>query len=377
MTDLESIHFEAKQTTGPEFYNRNSLSRRIGLAGVGVAALFGICCICVGVVSSSLPGLAGIISIRSSWEKELFSLALNLMVTACTEAIGFTHGIALRSALASERRLHFNTNLRLLSAANGVFNLNGTLCNVVMAILLVISYSSSLLLTLSLDASGGDELAIGVSKVPLIVMGVALLLQATFAYASVWSADILTWSSSPFDITAALVHHAQIHPELGRCMHGVANDKQQGPVKPSAKQLSAWGAHQSVRKVVLTLWLLVFFCVVWGVIIVCLANRMWPTAGRWTFLPQAQSDPVTYPVAVLEGIYYLWPIYYLNMAAIQGPLTLALHCSELIVNLVRDERTWRKATTEKGMTISSHPLGFVFGSPLNVALLVSKPLLRK
>ena len=96
MTDLESIHLEAKQTMGPEFYNRNSLSRRIGLAGVGVAALFGICCICVGVVSSSLPGLAGIISIRSSWEKELFSLALNLMVTACTEAIGFTHGIALR-----------------------------------------------------------------------------------------------------------------------------------------------------------------------------------------------------------------------------------------------------------------------------------------
>ena len=324
-----------------------------------------------------------VVSLRNSWEKELLCLGLNLMVTACTEATGFVHGIALRSALASQRRLRFNTNLRLLSAASGWFNPNGTSWNIVMAILLIVSYSSSLLVTLSVDLESSSGVtdagfAICVSEVPLIVLGVALLLQAIIALASVRSADILTWSSSPFDITAALVHHAQILPESGQCMHGVGNNGRRGPVAPSPKQSSAWRAHQSVRRVIVTLWVLVVICIVWGVIIVHLSDRSMSHALRsWSFFPQVQSHVIAYSIPLTGGVYWYWVLYYVNMAAIQGPLTLALHCSELVVNVIRDERVWRKATTKKGTTISSHPLALVFGSPLNVGLLVSKPLLRK
>ena len=385
-TDFESVNFKPRQTTGPEFYDRSNLSRKIGLVGVGVAALFAWLCIFEGFMiflsKNTISSGVVLIFLRNSWEKELLCLGLNLMVTACTEAIGFVHGIALRSALASQKCLHFNTNLRLLSASRGVFNPNGTPCNLVMAILLIVSYSSSLLVTLSVDlnSSSGVEnagFAICVSEVPLIVLGVTLLLQAIIALLSARSADILTWSSSPFDITAALVHHAQIVPEQGRCMRSVG-DLGQGPMAPSPKQPSAWRAHSGVRKVVMTLWLLAVICIVWGLAIVYLSDRSISHAVKsWSFFPQPQSHLVAYSIPIEGGVYWYWLLYYANMAAIQGPLTLALHCSELVVNVIRDEKVWRKATTVKGATTSSHPLALVFGSTLNVGLLLSKPLLRK
>ena len=386
-SDFESIYFKPpKQTTGPEFYDRSNLSRKVGLVGVGVAALFSVLCIIGGFMiylsKNTISSGVVVISLRNFWQKELLCLGLNLMVAACTEATGFVHGIALRSALASQRKLRFNTNLRLLSAANGLFNPNGTSCNVVMAILLIVSYSSSLLVALSvdLDSSSGVSdagLAICVSDVPLIVLGVTLLLQAIIALTSARSADILTWSSSPFDITAALVHHAQIVPEPGQCMRGVG-DHARGPVTPSTKQPSAWGSHPSVRKVVMTLWVLVVVCIAWGFIIVYLSDHsMYHAMESWSFFPRPQSHVIAYSIPLTGGVYWYWVLYYVNMAAIQGPLTLALHCSELVVNVVRDEKVWRKAVTARGSTISSHPLAFVFGSTLNLCLLVLKPLLRK
>lgn len=386
-TDFESVYFKPKQATGPEFYDRSNISRWVGLVGVGVAALFGWLCIIEGFMiflsKNTISSGIVVITLRNGWEKELLCLGLNLMVTACTEATGFVHAIALRSALASQQQLRFNTNLRLLSAAGGTFSPNGTLCNVVMAILLIVSYSSSLLVVVLVDtesSSGVTDagLAICVSEVPLIVLGVSLQLQAIIALASVRSANILTWSSSPFDITAALVHHAQILPEPARCMRGVGDDARWGPVAPSPKQPSAWHAHPSVRKVVMTLWGLVVICIVWGIIIMHLSDRSMSDAVRsWSFLPRPQSHFIAYSIPLAGGVYWYWALYYINIAGIQGPLTLALHCSELVVNVIRDERVWRKATTETGTTISPHPLASVFGSPLNIVLLMLKPLLRK
>ena len=386
-TDFESVNFKPpKQTTGPEFYDRSNLSRQVGLVGVAVAALFSVLCITAGFMiflsKNTIASGVVVISLSNNWQKELISLALNLLVAACTEATGFVHSIGLRSALASQRRLRFNTNLRLLSAADGLFNPNGTSCNVVMAILLVVSYSSSLLVTLSvdLDSSTGvadNEHAICVSDVPLIVLGVAILLQAIIAVASARSADILTWSSSPFDITAALVHHAQIIPEQGQCMRGVGDHAPRGPATPSQKQPSAWDAHSSVRKVLMTLWVLVLICIVWGFVVVYLSDHsMSRTMESWSFFPRP-PHVIAYSIPLTGGVYWYWVLYYVNMAAIQGPLTLALHCSELVVNVIRDEKVWRKAATAKGATICSHPLAFVFGSALSVGLLMLKPLLRK
>ncbi|KIJ19856.1 hypothetical protein PAXINDRAFT_96176 [Paxillus involutus ATCC 200175] len=385
-SDFESVYFKQRQTTGPEFYDRSNLSRKIGLFGLGFAVLFSWFCIFEGVMiflsKNSISSGVVVVSLKNSWEKELLSLGLNLMVTACTEAIGFVHAISLRSALASDHRLRFNTNLRLLSASSGWFNPNGTLLNIVMAILLIVSYSSSLLVALSIDLKSSSGItntgiAICVSDVPLIVLGVTLMIQAFIALAGMRSADILTWSSSPFDITAALVHHAQIVEEPGRCMRGVHDGFSDKPVVPSAKQPSAWRAHPSVRKVVLTLWVLVACCLVWGIMVTILSDRdITNTFRSWSFFPRPQSHVVAYTIPLPGGVYWWWVVYYANMAGVQGPLTLALHCSELVANVIRDEQVWREATTMKGAKISTHPLAPVFGSPLNVVLLLAKPLLH-
>ncbi|KAG9317144.1 hypothetical protein JVU11DRAFT_1336 [Chiua virens] len=360
-SDFQSVNFKPpRQTAGPEFYDRSELSRKVGLVGVAVAALFGFLCIIAGF---------------------MIFISKNTLSAACTEATGFVHGIALRSALASQQRLRFNTNLRLLSASDGWFNPNGTACNVLMAILLIVSYSSNLLVTLSVDLDSSSVPNAGhamcVAEVPLFVLGVAIELQAIIALASVRSADILTWSSSAFDITAALVHHAQIIPQPGRCMYGICDAASRGPVSPSPRQPSAWRAHSSVRKVVLTLWALVVIYIVWGVIVVSLSDRSMSDAVKsWSFFPASQTHVVAYSIPIEGGVYWYWGLYYINMAAIQGPLTVALHCSELVANVVRDERLWRKATTKVGTTISSHPLAPVFGSPLNATLLAVKPVVH-
>ncbi|KIJ70408.1 hypothetical protein HYDPIDRAFT_23519 [Hydnomerulius pinastri MD-312] len=387
LTDFESIYFKPKQTTGPEFYDRSNLSRKVGLVGVGFAVLFSLFCIFEGIMiflsKNAISSGVVVVSLGHGWQKELLCLGLNLMVTACTEATGFVHGISLRSALAAERRLRFNTNLRLLSAASGFFNPNGTFFNIVMAILLIVSYSSSLLVALSVDmdsSSGISEegVAICVSDVPLIVLGISLLLQAIIALTGMRAADILTWSSSPFDITAALVHHAQIIPEPGRCMRGVRDGSSRGPTVPLSKQPSAWRAHPSVRKVILTLWALVVSCGVWGIIMMTLSDRDMARAFQsWSFFPHPQSHVIAYSIPLPGGVYWFyWVLYYVNMAIIQGPLTLALHCSELVANVIRDERVWRKASSPGGATVSTNPLAPVFGSPLNISLLLAKPLLH-
>ncbi|KAF9246883.1 hypothetical protein BU15DRAFT_69741 [Melanogaster broomeanus] len=64
------------------------------------------------------------------------------------------------------------------------------------------------------------------------------------------------------------------------------------------------------------------------------------------------------------------------MAAIQGPLTLSLHCSELVANVIRDERIWRKATT-KGARQCRRILWLLPLEVLSISLLLAaKPLLH-
>lgn len=392
-TDFEAITWEQKPIAGPEFFDRSLISRRIALLGIVVTVVFGAACIAGGaqIFLSKKAISSGVIvlSFKHQWQREGISLSLNLLVALCTEATGFVHNITLRAALASERRLKFNTNLRLISAASGFFNPNGTICNIVMAILLIISYSSSILATLAVnmespdDGSGNpapSDLAICVSDVPLIVLGTSLLLQAIIAVMGMWSADVLTWSSSPFDITAALVHHAQVEHVPMRCMCGVDAQEQDGPAPAPArrKQPSAWTARPSVRKVVVMLWVLVVACLGWGLVVVHLTGGdMSRAISSWSFFPGSQSYVKAYNIPLYTGFaWFYWVLYYLNTALVQGPLTLALHCSELVSNVIRDENVWRRATGKSGARLSTNPLVVVLGSPLNVALLCAKPLLH-
>jgi hypothetical protein len=62
---------------------------------------------------------------------------------------------------------------------------------------------------------------------------------------------------------------------------------------------------------------------------------------------------------------------------IQGSLTVGLHCSEVVANVVRDEMILRRAATKTGTKPSMNLLLTILESWPNIGLLIPKPVLRK
>ncbi|KAG2345116.1 hypothetical protein BDR05DRAFT_998712 [Suillus weaverae] len=401
--DFDLIISDAKSTveSRTDFYDRSLASRRYALVGVACSSIISCSCIIAGIITLARQGVSGvmvtnIVSVEPmsamiqitqlDLQRELLALILNLIITLCTEPIGFVHGISLRSALASESRLHFNTNLRLLTAARGWYNPNGALLNGIMAILLIISYTSSsvvLCYNFSLASDGSDiAVSIAIAGLPLLSLGVALLLQVMIALSGMWAVKILTWSSSPFDLTAALVHHAQLTPVTFRCMRCVSDrDVDGGPAKPSETQPSAWQAHPSIQRIVISLWGLVAACAGWAALIMYIwdkhaSARMTtnPALPMWSFFPNGNPSAIAYTIPGLnvQG----WILIFVNLAVVQAPLTLGLHYSELIANVIRDERQWRCATRRKGLQVATNPLKSIFTHPVSLVLFLAKPFLH-
>jgi hypothetical protein len=385
---------EAKFTADArtDFYDRNLRSRRNALVGVVFSSIFSCICIVAGIVILANHGGVAVPKMVSyeryaqlSLQGEITALALSIIVTLCTESIGLVHGISLRSALALESRLHFNTNLRLVTAARGWYNPNGTLFNGISAILLIISYSSaSLVVNFDFDYSTSTSslpyrVGISFEGVPLLILGVALLLQVMIALSGMRAVKILTWSSSPFDLTAALLHHTQLTPTTLHCMRCVSDlDTEGGPAKPSEIQPSAWHAHPSIRNVVLFLWVIIAACVGWAALVTWISYfnsyGISMTIKTWSFLPNGTSSYIMYP---MPGVgLEMWILLFVNMAVVQGPLTLGLHCSELIANVIRDERHWRCATGRKGLRTAMNPATTIFTQPICLILFVAKAFLH-
>ncbi|KAG1739861.1 uncharacterized protein EDB91DRAFT_1053706 [Suillus paluster] len=381
---------DAKSTTetGTDFYDRGLTSRRYTLVGIAGSSIISCFCIIAGIVimgSNKEGNGAAQMTLSSNLQKEMLVLMINLIVTLCTESIGFMHGISLRSALASESRLRFNSNLRLLTAARGWSNPNGSLLNGIMAVLLIISYNSASLVIITLNYGthwSTGETSVSITGLPLLLLGVALLLQTVIALSGMRAVQILTWSSSPFDLTAALVHHTQLTLVPFRCMRGVSDlDAEGGPARPSEAQPSAWRAHPSIRKVIISLWGLVIACAGYAVLIMYIWHKFdggmesTPvlTMKSWLFFPSEQSNAVVY---YLPFWGWWWILFFVNLAFVQGPITLGLHCSELIANVIRDERQWTCATGREGLRTATNPLKPIFANPLNLVLLVTKPALH-
>ncbi|KAG2753639.1 hypothetical protein P692DRAFT_20828600, partial [Suillus brevipes Sb2] len=232
-----------------------------------------------------------------------------------------------------------------------------------------------------------DE-GIALAGLPLLILGVALLLQVMIALSGMRAVKILTWSSSPFDLTAALVHHTQLTPATFRCMRSVSALEVYGdPVSPSETQPSAWHAHPSIRKVVISLWGIVAAYVGWAALVMYIWDKSANmklyspalTPQTWSFIPSSQN------YYSYGSIWYFmpdignqqWILALLNVAVVQGPLTFGLHCSELIVNVIRDEKQWRCATGRKGLRTATNPVKPIFTHPICLVLFVAKPFLRE
>jgi len=100
--------------------------------------------------------------------------------------------------------------------------------------------------------------------------------------------------------------------------------------------------------------------------------------GEWSFFPTPASSVIWLFLQLSEVVtVQWWTLCIVIVALVQGPLTLALHCSELIASVIRDERYWRRATRRKGLRMKITRLNSLFTDPFSLVLFAAKPILRE
>lgn len=208
-----------------------------------------------------------ILPIKHRYIRLGLSLAINALVTACTEVTGYVHGTTLKWALARKGRLRFNANLRLFTAAGSILSVNGHLSNMLFTLSLLLSYVASsavigkyqVYLSLadynttqpiyfSTNATNYNSTqpvlyptyvaasdVLEVSFVGPLVLGVTLSIQAILALVSFSFTPVPTWSSSPLDVASSALDLDLIRHVPGQCMRSISEwePTSTGPILPT------------------------------------------------------------------------------------------------------------------------------------------------
>ncbi|OAX30992.1 hypothetical protein K503DRAFT_136923 [Rhizopogon vinicolor AM-OR11-026] len=237
-------------------FDKCSSTRRIVIFGSFVSILaslgFIVCGVYIWVTSHWNPqhvrdGLP-LLYFSGHLRCKIYSIVLNLFVTAFTECAGVMHSTSLRFALFREHRVTYNSNLRLVHGSDER-TINSATINAVMAFSLILSYASSSFIFQ--DISPGT---CAILATPTTILGITILLQTCISLFALWDTDILTWSTSPFDTIPAflsmhdrrsLEYHYPL-PDHCACMCAIGT-----PLRPSVpldRQPSAWDTRKGKYK---------------------------------------------------------------------------------------------------------------------------------
>ncbi|KZP23070.1 hypothetical protein FIBSPDRAFT_1043201 [Athelia psychrophila] len=420
-TQMSSADGEPKE---PPYERRNLAWLKLS-ASIVVAVAFMIAGVVLSRLKTRVAGsgtVHSIIPILSSsqgiyyYGPEVMSAVFTIIATMATEAVGSVHSTAVRSTLINEYRissnihstalrstpiaevhrdeppkhhLEFNSNSRLFAASTnpGWANPNGRLMNALMALLLVISYAAGALIVTQLQIFEGPDLIIhngtGLAAPPIIVFGLSLFLQGIISLFGArhcgphWldNADMLA-------TTKKQIKDGIITPRPHRCMRDVLQGQTTTPypLKPSARQPSAWSANPTVKMAVIVMWGLVPVYTIWGAIIFALSVYVSARTSKsgdiqtvgigsekltgfsWAYVPNfnTQAFGVAYLTTNPKESATLpsatWPSVFFALMAIQSGLTLALHYCEAVINSTRDEHVWRRAMDDTGVPTSEKML---------------------
>jgi len=100
---------------------------------------------------------------------------------------------------------------------------NGTLCNGIFAILLILSYASSSIILIPADSLEIEDTGYVVPDgtvvhyvvaTPMTILGVVILLQAIITLLAMRTAKVMIWSSSPIDTTVTCYRMVRLHGNL-------------------------------------------------------------------------------------------------------------------------------------------------------------------
>lgn len=192
-------------------------------------------------------------------------------------------------------------------------------------------------------------------------------------------AKVHTWSPDPLENARACLAAGTMEHRAGRCLRTVHESKEEAlPVSPSRRQRSPFSAHKEVRVVFWCMLIPIVLAAVWGAIIM----RVSYYGHVWSFFPTIQIDgepdssletpsiSVPLPLLDLRNFCFAFQI----VGAIQAFMTLSLHCAELVVNLIREEKSWR-AASKQGRKCSNALSSLLRSFPALI-LFILKPVLH-
>lgn len=429
---MYSLTSQNPETTAHLYFDTSPISRALSKAGIVICWLAGLVCLGLGIWLVRSRG--GAYLDFNQYTKEIWPLGLNVLVTFVNETLGYVHTNSLRWALQREGRLTFNSNLRLFTSAR-TSKANAWYANACMLLCIVMAYASTSFIFMGDSLIGqrkdsfGHDVAYSllpenhttfVCGYALVTLAIGILGQCVVATVALLSSvSSPTWSSNPIDTAAACAGAGAITVVPGRCLRSV-HDRKHGtlPVAPRCRQGPAYHAHPEVRIVFYSVWVTVALCLVWGLVLIAvirnlkLVDGMYP--GRsWAFFPtiptsvdlrRAQWDgnndqSGTMTIAIPWNVigqfvwqntsdpYVSFPSFCWAFALgclLQAVMTLSLHCAELLVNVVRDEKTWRRAgsrsgggNTARGLSRApTNALHALFVSGPAMMLFIFKPILH-
>jgi hypothetical protein len=308
----------------------------------------------------------------STGPKEIIILAFNAIVTVVTECLGYIHSVSLRWALYHENKLDHNSNLRLFTSARHSPP-NSWYANVTWALFLTVSYSCASQVLLNGINSEDDGNTVGFNSLAILLLGVCLFtlsLLTTWTLSPPYGHQIVSWNSDPLNTTLALLHSTWTRSDSGPASI------------PVMKQLPIRKLHLSTYFILAYLWFLVPIICTGGAVLIY-ANR--ENGIDWAFVnsdeDMAYIDVIPPAAGVLTypNFWQAGPaIQIFFVAAIQLLYTLALHTVEQLVNLHRDEASWRAAskldTEHGGAVVGRESTKAAFTAWQTVVLSILKPV---
>ncbi len=393
-------------------FPRSALTRNLCITGLCASASTSIICIIIGVLyfNEAQTELRGWLPTEMTRTlKEILPLLINILVTLLTESTGLIHQTTLRWALGS--KLTFSSNLRLFSRG-GRYWAFGRISNFLNAGFLILSYSAPPFIVVGIPSKAlcSDDTSalwqiqcIGETFVnfcpgALIALGIGLGGTAALSTWQLFSITVPTWSSSPIDMVWASVLTGQRRRFENRCLisvHDSSDPITTIPRKPEPQQRPALYAHRQIRNILIYLWILVLVVFIWFACLLgsitylshnCPSDRGCSVylGSSWSLLPDtdtitslAQIDTLGSDFNVRVGVRPNpgLALTFLLTMAFQSILTMGLHCTELLVNISRDEDIWRETTTQCGY-IPRNALVTVIRSWKNIILLMLKPIIH-
>ena len=330
-------------------YDRSVSTRRVCIGGLVLTWLAGIAGVVaiIALLATKLNESNGLVEMQLSGRiiTLLLPLGFSVIVTLCNECVGLTHTTTLRWALWQEGRLKFNSNLRFLTSARRSPS-NGWLVNILCILMTTISYTAAGGVAITRGYTEDNVISISLPAIALLSLG--LLTQAAVATWALLAmkVDVLSWSSNPLN-NAFICHQHGLHRLSGFTLvsyqrTGPAIVSQ--PLQPRTSQLSLGSSRPFARVVVGLQWIIAILAFMWAIVSQYLGQReRIGTSG----LHHGQVLQVN--LSVNGGPDILLSLTSLALSlGLQVAFTFTLHCTELIVNVNRDERTWRKTANLQG-----------------------------